>query len=133
MTPNSTPLVHAITSGPDDASACVSRRSATAAAPAVSFGWPQGIREAVCVDGDALRLCAGVTYHPSSSQAPLLQDVNLTLPAHSVGLVYGSSGSGKTTLLQLLAGLREQTQGVVSMTGQDGAHAGQPARRHGRG
>jgi ABC-type nitrate/sulfonate/bicarbonate transport system ATPase subunit len=40
----------------------------------------------------------------------------MQLPPHSIGLIYGRSGSGKTTLLQLLAGLREETSGSVSMT-----------------
>ncbi|KAG2451234.1 hypothetical protein HYH02_003841 [Chlamydomonas schloesseri] len=55
----------------------------------------------------------GLTFHPPGAERPLLQDINLTLPANSLGLVMGRSGSGKTTLLQVLAGLSEQTSGQV--------------------
>lgn len=55
----------------------------------------------------------GLTFHPPGAEQPLLQDIRMTLPANSLGLVMGRSGSGKTTLLQVLAGLSEQTSGQV--------------------
>jgi|LauGreSBDMM110SN_4_FD.fasta_scaffold202864_1 hypothetical protein len=85
-------------------------------------------------------LVRGLTYHPPGTEAPLLSDINMDLPANSLSLVIGRrygckyssnrydpdvcaimcnarpppcSGSGKTTLLQLLAGLCQQTSGGV--------------------
>ncbi|EFJ41516.1 hypothetical protein VOLCADRAFT_77566 [Volvox carteri f. nagariensis] len=55
----------------------------------------------------------GIGFHPPGSEKPLLQDINMSLPANSLGLVMGRSGSGKTTLLQVLAGLTEQTSGHI--------------------
>lgn len=65
-------------------------------------------------------LVADVWYQPPGCEKPLLQAVDLTLPANSMGLVYGRSGSGKTTLLTLLAGLRQQTTGSVSISSAAG-------------
>jgi ABC-type lipoprotein export system ATPase subunit len=63
---------------------------------------------------------ADVTYHPVSSEVPLLSNINMELQNHSLGLVYGRSGSGKTTLLQLLSGLRQQTSGSICMIKPNG-------------
>jgi ABC-type multidrug transport system fused ATPase/permease subunit len=42
----------------------------------------------------------GVSYRPPGTQLNLLNNVSLSLPDKSLGLIYGRSGSGKTTLLQ---------------------------------
>lgn len=57
----------------------------------------------------------GISFHPPGSEKPLLQHIDMTLPANSLGLVMGRSGSGKTTLLQVLAGLTEQSSGHVRL------------------
>ncbi|MEW5307681.1 MAG: hypothetical protein WDW36_010059 [Sanguina aurantia] len=57
-----------------------------------------------------------VTFHPAGVERPLLNKVNMLLPANRLGLVMGRSGSGKTTLLQLLAGFTEQDTGRVSVS-----------------
>ncbi|GIM03571.1 hypothetical protein Vretimale_8313 [Volvox reticuliferus] len=72
-----------------------------------------------------------IGFHPPGSEKPLLENINMTLPANSLGLVMGRSGSGKTTLLQVLAGLTEQTSGHIRIlhggTGTDyGAFSMQP-------
>ena len=65
------------------------------------------------------RMCSWST----GSEAPLLTDVSLRVPAKQMGLVYGRSGAGKTTLLQLIAGLTQPTSGRIAVVD----HAG---RRH---
>ncbi|XP_020517933.1 ABC transporter I family member 11, chloroplastic isoform X6 [Amborella trichopoda] len=41
-----------------------------------------------------------VNYRPPGTQHNLLNEVSLSLPEKSLGLIYGRSGSGKTTHLQ---------------------------------
>ncbi|KAL0906751.1 hypothetical protein M5K25_025270 [Dendrobium thyrsiflorum] len=64
-----------------------------------------------------------VCYRPPGTQHSLLNDVSLSLPLKSFGLVFGRSGSGKTTLLQILAGLSTPTSGSICIQqyGDDGS------------
>ncbi|KAK1294760.1 hypothetical protein QJS10_CPA16g00952 [Acorus calamus] len=55
----------------------------------------------------------GVSYRPPGTQNNILNEVSLSLPEKSFGLIYGRSGSGKTTLLQLIAGLSAPTSGSI--------------------
>ena len=57
---------------------------------------------------------SGVSYAFDHSPAPLLRDLDLTIPAARVGVV-GRNGSGKSTLLRLIAGELQPTAGVVSV------------------
>ncbi|MEN9519395.1 MAG: hypothetical protein RLZZ381_1983, partial [Cyanobacteriota bacterium] len=52
-------------------------------------------------------------YHPPATPQPILNDINLELPAQQLGLIVGASGSGKTTILEILAGLAEPTKGKI--------------------
>ncbi|ERM98062.1 hypothetical protein AMTR_s00120p00130360, partial [Amborella trichopoda] len=63
-----------------------------------------------------------VSYRPPGTQHNLLNEVCLSLPEKSLGLIYGRSGSGKTTLLQILAGLSKPTSGFICIQkyGNDG-------------
>jgi molybdate transport system ATP-binding protein len=45
-------------------------------------------------------------------------DVELTLPAKGVTVVFGPSGSGKTTLLRCLSGLERAPSGTLKLAGQ---------------
>ncbi len=45
-------------------------------------------------------------------------DVDLSLPARGVSVLFGPSGSGKTSCLRVLAGLEPQAQGVVRVDGE---------------
>ncbi len=54
-----------------------------------------------------------LTYHPAATPQPILNNINLELPAQKLGLIMGVSGSGKTTILEILAGLAEPTKGKV--------------------
>ncbi|KAI0492810.1 hypothetical protein KFK09_027086 [Dendrobium nobile] len=73
--------------------------------------------ELACVE--VKRVC----YRPPGTQHSLLNDVSLSLPLKSFGLVFGRSGSGKTTLLQILAGLSTPTSGSICVQhyGDDGS------------
>ncbi|BAQ61638.1 iron(III)-transport ATP-binding protein sfuC [Geminocystis sp. NIES-3708] len=54
-----------------------------------------------------------VTYHPTATTHPIIEDITLTLAPQKLGLIVGTSGSGKTTLLEILAGLAEKTSGKI--------------------
>ncbi|MBA4214450.1 MAG: molybdenum ABC transporter ATP-binding protein [Polaromonas sp.] len=45
-------------------------------------------------------------------------DVDLSLPARGVSVLFGPSGSGKTSCLRVLAGLEPQAQGMVRVDGE---------------
>ena len=61
-----------------------------------------------------------VSYHPSASETPLLNDISMDVEPNTLGLVYGCSGGGKSTLLHILAGLAQETSGDISFTGPHG-------------
>jgi ABC-type lipoprotein export system ATPase subunit len=50
---------------------------------------------------------------------PVLDEVDLTLPAGTLTVVQGRSGSGKTTLLRVLCGLERPDAGTVEVGGVD--------------
>lgn len=54
-----------------------------------------------------------LTYQPPGTALPLLQHIDMELPANQLGLVYGRSGAGKTTLLKIVAGLALHDSGTV--------------------
>jgi ABC-type sugar transport system ATPase subunit len=51
-----------------------------------------------------------------------LEDVQLTIPAGSYGVLMGRTGTGKTTLLEILCGLRRPLTGRVLLGGRDVTH-----------
>ncbi len=51
--------------------------------------------------------------------APVLQDVDLAVPAGTILAVLGANGAGKTTLLRTLSGLLRPIRGRVSYDGTD--------------
>ncbi|WP_312944751.1 ABC transporter ATP-binding protein [Agrobacterium sp.] len=62
--------------------------------------------------------------------AVAVNDVSLTVKAHSVTVIVGSSGSGKTTLLRMINRLIEPTSGSVRINGRDNKSiAGHELRR----
>ena len=54
-----------------------------------------------------------VSYHPTATTHPIIENISLTLQPQKLGLIVGTSGSGKTTLLEILAGLAEKTSGKI--------------------
>ncbi|MEW1808322.1 ABC transporter ATP-binding protein [Pseudarthrobacter sp. NPDC080039] len=61
----------------------------------------------------------GLSKSFSSSSAPVLNDVSLTLDAGSSTAVLGPSGSGKSTLLRAVAGLETPDAGSIVLRGTD--------------
>lgn len=50
------------------------------------------------------------------SDIPVLENLNLTIPAHKITAIVGTSGSGKTTLMKLLLKFYEPNSGEISLT-----------------
>lgn len=48
-----------------------------------------------------------------------VDDVSLCFPSGKITALLGPSGCGKTTLLRIIAGLEEQSEGVVLLSGRD--------------
>ncbi|GIH06500.1 ABC transporter ATP-binding protein [Rhizocola hellebori] len=51
--------------------------------------------------------------------APVLRDIDLTVPTGSIVTVLGANGAGKTTLLRTLSGLLRPTAGQILLDGKD--------------
>jgi ATP-binding cassette subfamily B protein len=70
----------------------------------------EGVRDALVLEN------VGFRY---GSRGPVLEGVNLRVPAGKTVAVVGESGSGKSTLLKLLMGFYEPTEGRVLIDGTD--------------
>ncbi|XP_027030729.2 ATP-binding cassette sub-family B member 10, mitochondrial [Tachysurus fulvidraco] len=57
--------------------------------------------------------------YPTRKDAPIFQNLNLSVPAGTVMAVVGSSGSGKSTLVSLLLRLYDPDSGMVAIDGHD--------------
>jgi len=60
-----------------------------------------------------------VSFSYSNDQAPILNNVNLTLGTRESIAITGPSGSGKTTLMKIMLGLLQPTSGKVMLDGKD--------------
>ncbi|XP_046886148.1 ATP-binding cassette sub-family B member 10, mitochondrial [Hypomesus transpacificus] len=61
-----------------------------------------------------------VTFsYPTRKDAPIFQDLTLSVPAGTVMAVVGPSGSGKSTLVSLLLRLYDPDSGVITIDGRD--------------
>ncbi len=69
-------------------------------------------QEATGATGAAVR-ASGLGH--SYGELRALEDIDLVLPAGGVLALVGPSGCGKSTLLEILAGLREQTEGTAAV------------------
>ncbi|WP_084724936.1 ABC transporter ATP-binding protein [Streptacidiphilus melanogenes] len=54
---------------------------------------------------------------PGSAETPVLEGIDLTVPAGGFTCLIGASGCGKSTLLHLIAGLAEPSTGTVEVAG----------------
>jgi ABC-type multidrug transport system fused ATPase/permease subunit len=60
-----------------------------------------------------------VSFAYAGARAPILRELNLTIPAGTSMAVVGVNGAGKTTLVKLLARLYDPADGVVRVDGVD--------------
>ncbi|XP_056390783.1 ATP-binding cassette sub-family B member 10, mitochondrial isoform X4 [Hyla sarda] len=60
--------------------------------------------------------------YPSRPDAPIFQDLNLSIPSGSMMAVVGPSGSGKSTLVSLLLRLYDPSTGSIYIDGHDLRH-----------
>ena len=56
-----------------------------------------------------------LSYRYLGSDIPVLENLNLTIPAHKVTAIVGVSGSGKTTLMKLLLKFYEPNKGEINI------------------
>jgi ATP-binding cassette, subfamily B, bacterial len=61
----------------------------------------------------------GVRFQYPGTAAPLLTDIDLTIPAESFLVLMGPSGCGKSTLAMILSGLHRPSAGQVLIGGKD--------------
>ncbi|MDB9518575.1 ABC transporter ATP-binding protein [Roseofilum reptotaenium CS-1145] len=60
-----------------------------------------------------------VSFQYPHSRRPLLEDINLTIPAGETVALVGENGAGKTTLIKLLCRLYDPTNGRITIDGVD--------------
>ncbi len=65
-----------------------------------------------------------ICFSYSDEQAPILNNVNLTLDVGESIAITGPSGAGKTTLMKIMLGLLQPTSGKVCLDGKDITHLG---------
>jgi len=61
----------------------------------------------------------GVSFAYPGARVPVLEDIDVHIPAGATVAIVGRAGSGKTTLLHLLPRLFDPTAGVVRIDGRD--------------
>jgi ATP-binding cassette subfamily B protein len=61
----------------------------------------------------------GVSFTYPGTDRPVLEDIDLHLPAGSTVAVVGDNGAGKTTIVKLLAGMYRPTTGSIEVDGTD--------------
>ena len=59
------------------------------------------------------------TYRVDNREIPVLNGINLSLPAGRITVILGQSGCGKTTLLRILAGLEQPSSGKIMVNDRD--------------
>jgi ATP-binding cassette subfamily B protein len=79
--------------------------------PSAPAGVPTQLR-------DGIRL-SGVTFSYPGVDQPVLEGVDLHLPAGSTIAIVGENGAGKTTLVKLLSRFYEPTAGAITVDGVD--------------
>ncbi len=65
---------------------------------------------------DADIVIKDLSFRYLGSDIPVLEGLNLTIPAHKVTAIVGTSGSGKTTLMKLLLKFYEPNSGEISLS-----------------
>ena len=101
-------------------------RVVTTASAAQSLFWLEDHAQAQRTSGGPApdRLHHGITLQDVSftypgTDTPVLQDVNLFLPAGSTVAIVGENGAGKTTLIKLLTGMYPPSEGRILLDDTD--------------
>uniref|UniRef100_A0A3B5AWZ1 ATP-binding cassette sub-family B member 10, mitochondrial n=1 Tax=Stegastes partitus TaxID=144197 RepID=A0A3B5AWZ1_9TELE len=66
-----------------------------------------------------LEFCDVSFSYPTRKEAPIFQNLSLSVPAGTIMAVVGSSGSGKSTLVSLLLRLYNPDAGIITVDGRD--------------
>ncbi len=77
---------------------------------------PEAVRAAAGLPSVELR-CEGVSFRYPGSSRPVLDGLELELPAGFSTAIVGVNGAGKTTLVKLLTRLHDPTAGVITADG----------------
>ncbi|MGD2205210.1 MAG: ABC transporter ATP-binding protein [Anaerolineae bacterium] len=59
-----------------------------------------------------------LSFRYDGSARPVLQNISLDVPAHTITAILGPNGSGKTTLLRLLLGFLRADKGTILLAGK---------------
>lgn len=65
------------------------------------------------IPNDAAIVIKDLSFRYIGSDVNVLEDLNLTIPAHKITAIVGTSGSGKTTLMKLLQQFYEPNSGEI--------------------
>lgn len=66
-----------------------------------------------------LEFCDVTFSYPTRKEAPIFQNLSLSVPAGTIMAVVGPSGSGKSTLVSLLLRLYDPDAGIITVDGHD--------------
>jgi len=80
---------------------------------------PRGDRTVASKRAHEIRLRDLTFAYPSSDAAPVLQNLELTIPAGSSLAIVGQNGAGKTTIAKLLCRLYDPQSGRIEIDGAD--------------
>ena len=95
----------------------VSARAAFGRLEALLLGFPTRAAESPSAPPTGQISLKQVTATSPGRESPILNDVNLTVPAGSVLVVLGASGSGKSTLARVMMGIWPDVSGQVLLDG----------------
>ncbi|KFF16347.1 peptidase domain-containing ABC transporter [Flavobacterium hydatis] len=75
----------------------------------------QEVHQTQDIPQDSDIIIKDLSYRYLGSDIPVLDDLNLVIPAHKVTAIVGVSGSGKTTLMKLLLKFYEPNNGEINL------------------
>lgn len=84
----------------------------------VAGALPAGTRDAAGMPSRSIRL-RGVTFQYASGSEPVLDDLDLEIPAGTSLAIVGQNGAGKTTIAKLLCRLYDPQKGAIEIDGVD--------------
>ena len=73
--------------------------------------------------------CRNVRFRYAESPEPVLEGINLMIPANRMTAIVGRSGAGKSTLIDLLMGLMQPESGHILVDGEEITDANRMAFR----